>query len=117
MMNDVLMLYLFTRADSFQWGFGLLCFVAMAAMVLGFVWMLVKADGLVEHGPPKWYAGACVGGFFACFALALLTPTQKDLAIIIGGSYVIEAAKSEKAKEVGGLVYDAVIKQLREAAK
>jgi hypothetical protein len=61
----------------------------------------------------KWVVWACV-----VFGLAaVVVPTQKDMAIIVGGKFALDAARSPEGKEVRGLVYDAIMKQLRESAK
>jgi len=44
--------------------------------------------------------------------LQILLPTSKQLGIIVGGSLVIDAIHSPQVKEIGGLVYDAIKKQL-----
>lgn len=121
-MSEILLLYLFTRVDAMRElavlamvGFSLLTIAGSAGYLIAKYDRLCGSEALAGAlRKPLKIVAVC-----ACIAAAasVATPSQKDLAIIVGGSYVIEAARSDKAKEVGGLVYDAIVKQLKEASK
>ena len=110
-MSEVFLLYLFTRLDAIS---GFLTIGCFFSFVIGFTAALMHAVEF-EISPRlfKWMGVACV-----VFGLAaVFVPTQKDMAIIVGGKFAIDAARSPEGKQVRGLVYDAIMKQLRESAK
>ncbi len=107
-MNETLLLYLFTRIDTFIAIATLGGIVGVAALA---IWNIIRST---ERGiPPRVPLWAGVALSFA-LAITLFVPSQKNLAIIIGGTYALEAARSPEAKELGGLVLDVVRAQLKE---
>jgi hypothetical protein len=118
MMNETLFLYLFTRLDVFLGaakGAMFLC-----ALVL---FMLLRVAAIwgddIEPVADKLKTGAkwTVRLFFAGLLVVLILPSQRDMAIIVGGTLAIKAAQTPQAQELGGLVYEAVKKQLKKAAE
>lgn len=66
--------------------------------------------------PPKGFR-KLVAALGVLLTIAIAVPSQKDLAIIVGGRFALEAARSPEAREVGGLVMDAVRATLRSAVR
>ena len=110
-MNETFLLYLFTRLDALNTV--LFVFVFCLAFAAGMAVLAVFIEG--AQFKPLAITTTAALLFFTLLAVAV--PTQKDVAIIVGGSMAISAAKSPQAQEIGGLVYDAIKKQLKEAAK
>ena len=107
-MNEALLLYLFTRVDVIHGAAVVLLILGGAALLL---WQMIEhADTgkfpVIQRW--KWVVLSTL------IATVLFVPRQKDLAIIIGGTYALEAARSPEAKEIGGLVLDVVRAQLKE---
>ena len=119
-MSDVLLLYLFTRLDAVQFvivGVSTVCLLAAVVALLGWC---VEVD--IERRPGKiaaWKRCASrFGAAAACgFVLFAFVPSSKGMAIILGGKWTIDALRSPEAKEVGGLLMDAVKAKLKDAAK
>jgi hypothetical protein len=110
-MNDVLLLYLFTRVDTF---------IGMASTTLG-IGSLIYAFSIafrkIEMDLPPWRPRMC-GVIATCLlTIILFVPSQKDLAIIVGGKYALDAVRSPQAAELSGLVMDAVRATLKNATK
>jgi len=110
-MQEVLLLYLFTRLDAVNvllgvgiFAFGVVAWVALLAYADGYDWGLL------------WMKRSIVV-FVVCVVAFVLTPSQKDAAIIVGGAIAIHAAKSEKGKEMGQAVYDAIMRELKPREK
>ena len=107
-MNEALLLYLFTRVDVIHGVAVILLIISSAGLLL---WQMVEHADTGKFPKIqrwKWMVLAVL------FAITLLVPRQKDLAIIIGGTYALEAARSPEAKELGGMVLDVVRAQLKE---
>lgn len=96
---DIFLLYLFTRLDAF-------IFLLLFGAGMGGVVVLACAIGLDDtwdHLKPErktalraWRTrGIVIASVFLLFAA--LVPTQKDAALILAGSAVIDVAKSETA--------------------
>ena len=49
------------------------------------------------------------------YSAGTLLPTERDLAIIIGGGVTYEALNSDKGREVGGKAVDLLLKKIEEA--
>lgn len=49
------------------------------------------------------------------YTVGTLLPTERDLAIIIGGGITYEALNSDKGKEIGGKAVDLLFKKIDEA--
>lgn len=49
------------------------------------------------------------------YSAGTLLPTERDLAIIIGGGVTYEALNSDKGKEIGGKAMDLLLKKIDEA--
>lgn len=115
-MTDVLLLYLFTRLDAIC---GLLLTI-VAAIGIGGVYIAhtARSDAFILEQPVD-EGFARLGrrmmlSAIAASVLLVLVPSQRDLAIIVGGKVAIDAARSPEAKEIGGLVLDAIKRQLQE---
>ncbi len=118
-MTDVLLLYAFTRLDAIHALF-------IAAMIVSglcgsYVVFIARIDGFtlaqpVDSRMSRFARRLFAAGIAAAVCVALL-PSQRDLAIIVGGKVAIDAARSPEAQEVGGLVLDAIKRQLQESGK
>lgn len=49
------------------------------------------------------------------YSIGTLIPTERDLAIIIGGGAAYEALNSDKGREIGGKAVDLLLKKIDEA--
>ena len=49
------------------------------------------------------------------YCIGTLLPTERDLAIIIGGGITYKALNSDKGREVGGKAVDLLLKKIDEA--
>lgn len=102
-MSDVLLLYLFTRVDA-------MLLAAIIILIVGIAGSFMYWSETL-NSPPRWLLAVVI-----CAGLSVVfVPSQKSLAIIIGGSFVLDAARSDEAKEIGGLVLDAVRRTLKES--
>lgn len=111
-MNDVLLLYLFTRLDAIQ-----VMFVvgAVSAGICGAgIWLYAFLDGNKEV--KKFSARVIAPVFAVCVTGTVFVPSSKDAAIIVGGKIALDAARSENGQEMAGAVYDAILAKLKEAA-
>ena len=123
-MSDVWMLYLFTRLDSLQTGLGFVTFMGGVAFVLAiaFIWSYIAVEIRREDRAPAYkqlriYGTLAVLAWMAVGLLYLLTPSSKDMAVIVGGKVTLDAIRSPQAQEVGGLVLDVVREKLKDAGK
>ena len=97
MMNETFMLYLFTRLDSLN---GVLAFLGLC-IVLATAASLVVAFFLLSNDEkyPTFFHKLWI----ACSAVLLLniiTPTQKDVALILAGSTIMSIAKTDEAQRI-----------------
>lgn len=121
-MNDLLLLYLFTRLDALQ---GLLIAAIVVVILLSvFLFMFGAENGFFAYdheGKEKaaFYRRAkyLAGMVSLCASMVVLIPSKQDAAIMVGGWYAIKAARSEQGQELAGEVLAAIRAQLREAAK
>ena len=100
---DIFILYLFTRLDAIAFAFGLCTFIAL----------LISLAFLMEEKPARAKKAfiVAVGMLF----LTVLTPTSKDVAIIIAGHYAYEGVTSEQFTGTAKKVFDLVNRELDEA--
>lgn len=49
------------------------------------------------------------------YSIGALLPTEREMAIIIGGGITYEALNSDKGKEIGGKAVDLLLKKIDEA--
>ena len=114
---DIFLLYLFTRVDSLK---EMLTFVLILGGIGGgflvafggFSYRDDEIKAFREKWLNKYLLLTC-----AMMVLSVATPRQKDLAIIIGGHFAIEAAQSGTAKKVYAIVQDVLDEKLAEIAK
>lgn len=108
-MNEAFLLYLFTRLDAVKdlW----MMFALISAILVGgtmFGLIVVGDEGFKKYLP--W----TVPLFLTFAILNVVTPSSKDMAIIVGGTMALRAAQTPEAKALGGELYDAVMSKLRE---
>ena len=108
---DIFLLYLFTRVDSLHAAFFVITMIGSFIIAFG---------GLALHSDSqdgfKFIKKWCWIPIIAALLL-VATPRQKDLAIIIGGHYAIEAAQSDTAKKIYAIVTDTLDEKVAEIAK
>jgi hypothetical protein len=91
-MNETFMLYLFTRLDSFN---GALGFAALFLFIASLIALWVT---LFETKRPFfnkiWWL------FAVLMVLNIITPTQKDVALILAGSTIMSIARTDEAQRI-----------------
>ena len=113
-MSDMWLLYLLTRLDDVK---GL----AVVALVVLLVYMLCVAlgaylgDGFDEPKPIPWRK-VWLAGAIICTTLVAV-PSDRQLAIIIGGSMAKDAAVSETGRKVMRLLEGKLDEELKELEK
>lgn len=123
-MSDILLLYLVTRAGAIG---DLFVVISIAALVLGGFGLAARGAWISDtvprdEEPAAWKqwrrlpAGLAVLVATSGF-LGAAIPSNKDMAIIIGGKIALDAARSETGQEIGTEVLAAVRAQLKAAAK
>lgn len=132
-MNDVLLLYLFTRLDAINVLALVLAMGGGVAAVAAAMTAWAKEDTAEiwarEPENPRYknrMASAAALrakirplAIFA-FAFAVVTvaiPSKTDVAVIVGGKIALDVGRSETAQEVGQEVVDAIRAQLKKAAE
>jgi hypothetical protein len=107
-------LYLWTRLDYLQGAFLVLSIIAAFGAVFG--WML----GVLCEGGPHWYGTGPTIAIFFFMALFVLTPNQKEAAMIIVIPKIVNNQEvQEGAKQVVGEakeIYDIAKSALKEYA-
>lgn len=108
---DIFLLYLFTRLDPILDTLGGFCF---AIEILSILLMISYCICTVEMtGRKKEEAEAfrnklpiksVVSIFILLVCIKTLVPSQKDLAVIVGGSLAIKAVQSETASKVMSII-------------
>lgn len=123
---DVFLLYLFTRVDDLRGiatCFSLVGFIGGLSYVLFRAVLMVAGDEFkpgerasMEAGLRafKWPLIAVIVGVIA---VKMIVPSQKDLAIIVGGKLAVEAATSDTAKKVLDLVNGKLDEEIAAIAK
>jgi hypothetical protein len=133
-MSDVLFLYLFTRLDVLSGILVALAIISGIFTVCLCVWALVASNA----DPERWHSSTYkrqeerqlqrfptivkwtkrLAAVFLCLLVFnVLIPGKKDMAIIVGGKFALDMARSDTAAEVGHEVLQAIRGQLREMAK
>ena len=101
-MNETFMLYLFTRLDSLN---GVLAAVTALTVVATVITIVIAC---IMHTHDEAYPSKDHPKFFnkiwlACSVLMLINiivPTQKDVAIILAGSTIMQIAKTDEAQRI-----------------
>lgn len=115
-MSNELMLYLMTRADSAQTLAGVAGGMAIGgAMLCLLVYALAKSESIDLPTLIPAIKRLLIGGVAMLF-LCVAIPTKNDFLFIYGGSALLEAAKSNRASNIGNKTLDAVEKWLEDAA-
>lgn len=111
-MSEYFLLYLFTRLDLVGAAF-CICGIFLGAGAAA-AWMnsSIAADKATEKIAKRLTiaAAACV---FAC----LVIPSQKDVAMIVGGKLALDISRSQPVQDLASKIYNIVNKKLDEAAK
>lgn len=106
---DIFLLYLFTRVDALHSAIAgmMIPAILIAVISAGFLtaFRFINDEELAKHaiGVKKIFIISAIAWVFLG-GMSILVPTQKDLAIIVGGYFTIEAAKSDTTKKVYQLV-------------
>lgn len=118
-MNETWILYLFTRVDELKALFRfIIILAALSALFVAFITAMNASD----RGESPWQAakrlhpGLIVSGLFLLLILQAAVPSQRDLAIIIGGKFAVEAAQSSTAKKLLELVNATIDSELEKAS-
>ena len=93
---DIILLYLWTRLDQFF--FAMWVVFIGAILMLGGVWLvrLVREDSTIgdSYFRKAWWT------IIAVLSLNMIVPTKSSVALILGGSAVLEAARSDSARRI-----------------
>lgn len=117
--TDIFLLYIWTRLDAVNGvAFGLMLVSGMAVAICGVTYLMAVDSGYGSDDKSLPMAKravsiawkVCVGSL----AVLLVTPNSKDVVLIMGGSAVLEAARSEPAKRIASKSAEAVEKLLGE---
>ena len=98
-MNETFMLYLFTRLSSIEAGLTILFVILLiASIVLSVPYSILTFEG---EKPPKaihkiWIATGVV------MFLGVVIPSQKDAAIMLAGSTIMQLSKTDEAQRLAG---------------
>lgn len=123
-MNDILLLYLFTRVDAVREALMAIIFASCFAIPI----MCVIGHALRDHNSydstdkktkdessgkalQKWAKAISICFPFVALLLVLV-PDRRDLAIIVGGHLTLEAVKSDTVQKVYTIVQDVLDEQL-----
>ena len=114
---EAVLLYLFTRVD-------VLLTISVIVIILGGMAMffsaifsnIEKGQGPAEILASKWFKTGrnCL---IACVAVLVIVPSQRDLAIIVGGTLAVHAAKSDTARKIVDLANQVLDEELEKRAK
>ena len=116
-MNDVLLLYLFTRLDALATLFGVLAMVGAVVAGMCTLYAFIECYNEDDRKVPVRFAKLAATCAICAGVLSALTPSTRDMAIIVGAKVTLDAIRSPEAAEISSAVKDAVLKKLREAAK
>lgn len=114
-MNEYLLLYLFTRVDSFIEASGLVLAIGIP-VILYYVILYIIENNIQLHAIDilkKYIIPPVVVAALIC----IFTPTQKELALIVGGKFAIDIAQSEEVTETGKKIYTIIQQKLDEQIK
>jgi hypothetical protein len=111
-MDEVWLLYWFTRLDAVN-GMGV-----MFAVVGAFATFATIVFGSLDGASSTLRTVRRLTIPVTILGLLIITfvPTQRDMAIIVGGTMAIKAAKTPEASALGSELYNAVMEQLKRAA-
>jgi hypothetical protein len=129
-MSDWVLLYVLTRIDAlgvfFEAALGAMAAVAFALTLAilcsedrdGYIW---DKDSIPVRGARrdkwrKWRRCALVLLPLFC-VMRVALPSRNDIIFIVGGTVLIEAAKSPRAQALGSRSLDVIEKYLDDAAK
>lgn len=125
-MSDVMVLYLFTRVDALNgitstWGV-LFSLAAIGCILIKFGCRLFVDDTnrndleeCAKRMTPWATWTVAAAAFFGI--LYVTVPTQRDMAIIVGGHMAVQAVRSETAQKVYAIVQDMLDEELAKIAK
>ena len=121
-MDEILVLYLFSRLDGIKDGLAFALTVgAVLCAILFVIYLISKDDPSCDGTAAKNIAvlprKAIRNTFIGVFILNLLLPTQRDMAIIIGGKLAADAARSETAQKLLVLVNQVLDKEIEALKK
>lgn len=95
---DIFLLYLWTRLDALSFALTVVCILLALAMLVTFP---VAADsGEKTAASARAYRKKFFIGLCFCVPAAVLVPTSNNALFIMGGSVVLDAARSEPAKRI-----------------
>lgn len=122
-MNELFLLYLWTRLDAVHELLDVLVGVSLVAfpftLLIGAAIRDLNSDDTPMHDlgvkMHSSYAKTLIAIFVVGSVLVALLPTKKDVAIIAGGWLVKEASQSEIAKNIGEKTYRLIQGKLDEA--
>lgn len=102
-MNEIFLLYLFTRLGAIQTILFIgAVFSSVALFSLGIMLMATAASNYhkEEHAFSKRAIKYPITTLSICGLLLLIVPSQKDAMFIVAGAGVLEAAKTETAQRL-----------------
>lgn len=113
---DILLLYVFTRIDVV--GTVAMILAILAGAITGGCHLAV-VDNYRRENIPIWKTWRKRWASIAGIALGLfiLLPTQRDLAMIVGGHLTVRAAQSETARKVYTIIEDLLDAEVAKIAK
>lgn len=98
-MNEIFMLYLFTRLDALSVVLGLLCIALGITTVITMIMAaIMTSDG--DEFPKMFIKIWYVFGFIVF--LNIVVPTKQDVAVILAGSTLMSIARTEEAQRITG---------------
>ena len=116
-MTEALLLYLFTRVNVLLTASVVLIALGGMAMFIGAMFANIERG----HGPSEIFAANwfktirnCI---IACFVVLIIVPSQRDLAIIVGGTLAVHAAKSDTARKILDLANQVLDEELNKRTK
>lgn len=120
---DILLLYLFAQVDQIIGVFGFFAVLfGMATAIMAALYLFATEGGSrskdVENLRPlrRWFIITGIA-CFCCTLIATLVPSQKGIAIIVGGHFALEATRSETAKKIFTIVDGVLDKQIEQLSR
>lgn len=112
-MSEYFLLYLFTRLDVVG---AMLTLSGLTLLVVTpVVWIAAIED---DSGTTlKRFAKRITFAAVVCWTLFAITPSQKDVALIVGGKLALDISRSQPVQDLASKIYNIVNKKLDEAAK
>jgi hypothetical protein len=98
-MNETFMLYLFTRLGTLNGVITAGALLLLTATIISiFVICMMCAEDIGGQYPKAFHK---VWAAFAVFTLLnIITPTQKDVALILAGSAIMSIARTDEAQRI-----------------